>query len=412
MNNEYMMAESCIDDERIEAFDCVLSSIGPRGPKGEKGDKGDKGDRGDRGEQGLQGFQGIQGPIGPIGPQGDRGEQGPQGVQGLQGVVGPVGATGATGPRGPEGAQGPKGDKGDRGAGLQVKGVIDRGQHIPIDLKEGDIYIIKDSKEVVVWDGHKWIELGQLQGPQGEKGDTGAQGPQGATGATGAEGPQGPQGVKGDKGEPGKDGVGVPPIVGADGKILGVENGVTKWVDKPTGGGSGGGAIDAYTKQESDDRYVSGSFVEKHITDANTFIGVTGYRATTNTTNGLPSTAKDYGIIQNIAEKKGSSNAGVQLFFPFGANTVGQIWVRPFRLGPRNWQRLIDKTYGDTIYASKTRMNELEAQLAQLILKYERLLQTLGVEEDEEEEIPMGQTLEETEHIEEDIMTTEELTEE
>lgn len=115
------------------------------------------------------------------------------------------------------------------------------------------------------------------QGPQGEQGlpgKDGAQGPQGAQGETGPMGPpgpegkQGPQGVpgprgeqgipgpKGDpgepgqKGEPGKNGLGLPAPTAQDAKKVPMVN--------PEGNGYelGEVAVDAYTKAESDKRYM------------------------------------------------------------------------------------------------------------------------------------------------------------
>lgn len=127
-----------------------------------------------------------------------RGEQGPQGNPGPQGIQGEQGATGPAGPRGEQGEQGP-------------------------------------------------------QGEQGLPGKDGAQGPQGAQGETGPMGPPGPKGDPGEpgqKGEPGKNGLGLPAPTAHDAGKVPMVN--------PEGNGYelGEVAVDAYTKAESDKRYM------------------------------------------------------------------------------------------------------------------------------------------------------------
>ena len=148
-----------------------------------------------------------------------RGEQGPQGNPGPQGIQGEQGATGPAGPRGEQGEQGPQGEQGLPG-------------------KDG------------------------AQGPQGTQGETGPMGPpgpEGKQGPQGVPGPRGEQGIpgpKGDpgepgqKGEPGKDGLGLPAPTAQDAKKVPMVN--------PEGNGYelGEVAVDAYTKAESDKRYM------------------------------------------------------------------------------------------------------------------------------------------------------------
>lgn len=148
-----------------------------------------------------------------------RGEQGPQGEPGPQGIQGEQGATGPTGPRGERGEQGPQGEQGLPG-------------------KDG------------------------AQGPQGAQGETGPmgppgpegkQGPQGVPGPRGEQGIPGPKGEPGEpgqKGEPGKDGLGLPAPTTQDAKKVPMVN--------PEGNGYelGEVAVDAYTKAESDKRYM------------------------------------------------------------------------------------------------------------------------------------------------------------
>lgn len=148
-----------------------------------------------------------------------RGEQGPQGNPGPQGIQGEQGATGPAGPRGEQGEQGPQGEQGLPG-------------------KDG------------------------AQGPQGAQGETGPMGPpgpEGKQGPQGVPGPRGEQGIpgpKGDpgepgqKGEPGKDGLGLPAPTAQDaGKVPMVNAGGDSYE-------LGEVAVDAYTKAESDKRYM------------------------------------------------------------------------------------------------------------------------------------------------------------
>lgn len=148
-----------------------------------------------------------------------RGEQGPQGNPGPQGIQGEQGATGPAGPRGEQGERGPQGEQGLPG-------------------KDG------------------------AQGPQGAQGETGPMGPpgpEGKQGPQGVPGPRGEQGIpgpKGDpgepgqKGEPGKDGLGLPAPTAQDAGKVPMVN--------PEGNGYelGEVAVDAYTKAESDKRYM------------------------------------------------------------------------------------------------------------------------------------------------------------
>lgn len=168
---------------------------------------------------GSPGKDGLPGPQGPPGVPGPQGEQGPQGNPGPQGIQGEPGATGPAGPQGEPGERGPQGEQGLPG-------------------KDG------------------------AQGPQGAQGETGPMGPpgpEGKQGPQGVPGPRGEQGIpgpKGDpgepgqKGEPGKDGLGLPAPTAQD-------KGKVPMVDAAgTGYELGEVAVDAYTKAESDKRYM------------------------------------------------------------------------------------------------------------------------------------------------------------
>lgn len=133
------------------------------------------------------------------GEQGPQGNPGPQGIQGEQGEQGPQGEPGPQGIQGEQGATGPTGPRGERGE----------------------------------------------QGPQGE---------QGLPGKDGAQGPQGKQGPQGPEGKPGKDGLGLPVPTEQDaGKVPMVDAAGTGY---ELGEVNSGGSVDAYTKAESDKRYM------------------------------------------------------------------------------------------------------------------------------------------------------------
>jgi len=91
-------------------------------------------------------------------------------------------------------------------------------------------------------------------GPRGEQGEQGPQGEQGLPGKDGAQGPQGKQGPQGPEGKPGKDGLGLPVPTEQDaGKVPMVDAAGTGY---ELGEVNSGGSVDAYTKTESDKRYM------------------------------------------------------------------------------------------------------------------------------------------------------------
>lgn len=190
-----------------------------------------KGPKGDPGIQGPQGERGLPGAAGPTGPQG------PQGLRGIQGETGAKGNPPShswSGTRlrfeNSDGSMGDyvdlKGVKGDPGIGINLKGSVGTESDLAeITGEPGDAYIAADTKDLVVWTGSAWDNVGNIQGPQGEtgpqgpkgdKGDTGERGPQGiqgvqgptgSTGPIGPAGPQGPVGPQGDRGLQGTQGV-------------------------------------------------------------------------------------------------------------------------------------------------------------------------------------------------------------
>ena len=87
-------------------------------------------------------------------------------------------------------------------------------------------------------------------GPRGERGEQGPQGEPGLPGKDGAQGPIGETGPIGPEGKPGKDGLGLPAPTAQDAGKVPMVN--------PEGNGYelGEVAVDAYTKAESDKRYM------------------------------------------------------------------------------------------------------------------------------------------------------------
>jgi hypothetical protein len=165
--------------------------------------KGPKGDPGIQGPQGERGLPGAAGPTGPQGPQGLRGIQGETGAKGNP----PTHEWDNTELRfeNADGSWGDfvdlKGEKGDPGIGINLKGSVATESDLTDIVGEaGDAYIAADTKDLVVWTGLSWDNVGNIQGPTGP---TGPQGLRGLTGATGAIGPQGPQGIQGPTGATG-----------------------------------------------------------------------------------------------------------------------------------------------------------------------------------------------------------------
>ena len=127
------------------------------------------------------GGQGTPGPAGPAGPQGAQGPQGPQGQPGVQGPAGPQGLAGKD------------------GTGVKIVGSVATAANLNAGYngEVGDMYIAANTGEGHVWDGQKWVKVGQIQGPAGQSGPQGPQGVAGPLGPQGVPGPQGPQGPAG-----------------------------------------------------------------------------------------------------------------------------------------------------------------------------------------------------------------------
>lgn len=147
---------------------------------------GTKGDRGEDGRRGTFWFTGVGEPIEQYGQiendlyldtaegnlyvykngewkvngviQGGAGERGPAGPPGVQGLQGP---------------QGERGIAGKDGASVHIQGTLtDPNDLMSITQKErGDGYLI--NRELYVWDGLRWNNVGEIQGPKGEVGADG-----------------------------------------------------------------------------------------------------------------------------------------------------------------------------------------------------------------------------------------------
>jgi hypothetical protein len=135
----------------------------------------------------LTGSDGAQGPAGPAGADGAQGLAGPAGADGAQGLAGPAGADGTS---------------------FSVIGTVEE----PSDLGEiyignsGDAFMVNSTVHIHVWSGSKWIDLGNISGPEGLPGAQGSPGSDGAEGETGSDGQMGSVGPEGPAGEDGDDG--------------------------------------------------------------------------------------------------------------------------------------------------------------------------------------------------------------
>lgn len=126
-----------------------------------------------------------------------------------------IAAKGDTGPQGEVGPQGPKGEtgeKGETGAGVKIIGSLTSVEELPASGELGDGYLVSGIdetgtvKNMYVWNGTGWENVGNIQGPKGERGPKGDIGPEGPRGLQGETGPQGLQGPKGDIGPQGLKG--------------------------------------------------------------------------------------------------------------------------------------------------------------------------------------------------------------
>jgi hypothetical protein len=152
------------------------------------------------------GSSGSVGPVGPQGPKGDKGDAGVQGLKGDQGDQGPKGDQGLQGIPGTKGDKGDVGAKGNDGTGVNIIGSVPNVASLPSTASKGDMVIIQTDGNGHVWDGTRWVNVGQIKGPKGDKGDKGDNGNLGLTGALGPKGDKGDPGIQGPKGDKGENG--------------------------------------------------------------------------------------------------------------------------------------------------------------------------------------------------------------
>jgi hypothetical protein len=224
----------------------------------------------------------TSGPTGATGPAGATGATGPSG--GPTGPTGSVGPTGATGPAGiggdigPSGPTGPAGPAGPQATSLDLKGGVANFAALPSSGNTtGDAYVTLDTKDVYVWTGSEWSNVGPIYGATGPTGATGAtgaastvQGPTGPTGATGPRGTTGPQGdpsvIPGPTGSTGPTGAtgaastvagptgptGPTGVQGPAGTNITIKGSVVDFASLPS---SGNTTADAYVTLDTGDTY-------------------------------------------------------------------------------------------------------------------------------------------------------------
>ena len=151
---------------------------------------------------GALGSTGATGVTGATGPAGRDGTDGVNGTTGATGYIGSTGATGVTGYQGSTGATGPKGSD---GRSVNIVGSVANSASLPNPYTGnlGDGFLTEDLKELWVWDGAQFINVGNIVGPPGSTGVTGGPGATGAGGATGVQGDIGATGAQGSTGPTG-----------------------------------------------------------------------------------------------------------------------------------------------------------------------------------------------------------------
>ena len=155
-------------------------------------------------------FKGDAGPAGPAGPTGPTGLTGPAGPANILSIgtvtkgdtakvtiegntpnqtlnfvlpKGDKGDAGPTGPQGPTGPTGLTGPEGPVGKGLTILGEKQNEGELPPTGNLGDGWLIGGN--LYVWQGTKWLNVGNIKGPKGDDGQPGQQGPPGPAGAPG-----------------------------------------------------------------------------------------------------------------------------------------------------------------------------------------------------------------------------------
>lgn len=140
--------------------------------------------------------------------------------------------------KGDTGQQGPQGPEGEQGTSIRLLGSVADNAGLPSTGNTvGDGYINQGDGNLWMWDGSRWVDVGQIvgpQGPQGVQGSIGPQGPQGVPGPQGVQGNAGPTGPAGAVGPTGTTGLvgptGPTGPRGADGDASGATESIRSWV--------------------------------------------------------------------------------------------------------------------------------------------------------------------------------------
>ncbi|MEQ5216159.1 hypothetical protein ABN214_15690 [Proteus terrae] len=171
------------------------------------------------------------GPKGEPGPEGPQGEPGVDGKPGADGEVGPgivakgkvnevselpevaeagwmyyvntntyiyngeawvdmgtnIGPKGEPGEKGDPGPKGEDGAPGENGAGIEARGRLGSEDLLPSEARAGWMYYVGINTHI--YDGSKWVNMGNNMGPQGEPGRDGETGEPGSQGEKGEIGP-------------------------------------------------------------------------------------------------------------------------------------------------------------------------------------------------------------------------------
>lgn len=101
------------------------------------------------------------------------------------------------GDQGKQGERGLKGDKGDPSIPFYIKDVLENPTQLPPDGDLTGCYAI--DRHVWIWSptNNKWVDLGEIIGPQGKQGEIGPRGFKGDPGFTGKQGEEGKEGKQG-----------------------------------------------------------------------------------------------------------------------------------------------------------------------------------------------------------------------
>ena len=330
----------------------------------------------------------------------------------LKSLKGERGEQGMIGPRGPEGIQGQRGEKGDVGPGFRLIGEVDRIENISSSKREGDCYFITSTKEVVIWAGSDWINLGNVKGPKGDagaQGPTGSQGPAGEMGPVGPVGPPGRVGPKGDRGEKGNglkfksfkqpqafssfekwangtevafnsqffdqdeltkgDNLAITGVASDKGNlkvllvgvIREISDGSVKFIGKSLTSLSDGVSSNVYTKAEADKNFIS-KRAYASLSDLDNQED-TGFAKISSLSAGhLPPGVK-WGVSQFVHENPGvidshGRKTGVQIYYPIDGENKDYLFYRSVLGTWSDWKQIATTKYVDKKIASSLEVEE------------------------------------------------------